>query len=144
VGVPPRASQVRRKWQTLRLVGTGQDITERKLAEASIVESEIKYRELVESLYEGVWAIDSADRTIFVNSCMAKMLDFTVEEMLGRASYLSSTVSAGTPQIAIFIAVGRKSGNAAGLIFVEKMERYYVLRCPFLHVWPITIVMRGR
>ena len=69
----------------LRLVGTGQDITERKLAEASIVESEMKYRELVESLYESVWAIDSADRTIFVNSCMAKMLDFTVEEMLGKS-----------------------------------------------------------
>jgi PAS domain S-box-containing protein len=68
----------------LRLVGTGQDITERKLAEASIFESEKKYRELVESLYEGVWAIDSADRTIFVNSCMAKMLGFTVEEMIGK------------------------------------------------------------
>ena len=71
----------------LRLVGTGQDITERKLAEVSLVESEKKYRELVESLYEGVWAIDSIDNTIFVNSRMAEMLGYTVEEMLGKSIF---------------------------------------------------------
>ena len=71
----------------LRLVGTGKDITERKLAESSLFESEKKYRELVESLYEGVWAINSTDNTIFVNSRMAKMLGYTVEEILGKSIF---------------------------------------------------------
>ncbi len=62
-----------------------EDITERKRIEAALVESEIKYRELVESLHEGVWMIDSDEITVFVNSRMAEMLGYTVDEMFGKS-----------------------------------------------------------
>jgi PAS domain S-box-containing protein len=46
--------------------------------------SDEKYRQLVESLYEGIWVIDKDAYTTFVNSRMAEMLGYTVDEMQGK------------------------------------------------------------
>ncbi len=61
-----------------------QDITDRKRAEEALLESERKYRLLVETLQEGIWAIDKDGFTTYVNPSMADMLGYTVEEMQGR------------------------------------------------------------
>jgi PAS domain S-box-containing protein len=47
-------------------------------------ESEKKYRQLIDTLQEGVWLIDKNANTTFVNPRMAEMLGYTVEEMLGQ------------------------------------------------------------
>jgi hypothetical protein len=60
------------------------DITERSRTEKILRESEEKYRRLVEQLQEGVWAIDKDSCTTFVNSRMAEILGYTVDEMLGK------------------------------------------------------------
>ena len=60
------------------------DIKERKQAEQKIIESEKKYRMLVENLNEGIWQIDKDAYTVFVNPRMAEMLGYTVEEMMGK------------------------------------------------------------
>jgi PAS domain S-box-containing protein len=64
-----------------------QDITERKKAEEALRESEKKYRQLIETLQEGVWAIDKDANTTFVNLRMAEILGYTVEEMLGKSLF---------------------------------------------------------
>ena len=63
------------------------DITERKRAEEALRESEEKYRLIVETAQEGIWAIDAEAVTTFVNPRMAEMLGYTVEEMLGKSLY---------------------------------------------------------
>jgi len=60
------------------------DITEQSRTEKILRESEEKYRRLVEQLQEGVWAIDKDSCTTFVNSRMAEILGYTVDEMLGK------------------------------------------------------------
>ena len=50
------------------------DITERKKAQQELAQSEKKYRQLVETLNEGIWAIDKDSNTTFVNPRMAEML----------------------------------------------------------------------
>ena len=60
------------------------DITERVQAETALRESEKKYRQLLESLNEGIWYIDRDSRTSYANPRMAVMLGYTVEEMLGK------------------------------------------------------------
>lgn len=60
------------------------DITEHKKAEETLRKSEQKYRQLIESLHEGIWVIDENACTTFVNDRMAEMLGYTVEEMVGR------------------------------------------------------------
>jgi formate hydrogenlyase transcriptional activator len=66
------------------VIGTGIDVTERWEAQAALKESERKYRQVVESLHEGIWLIDEAGHTCFTNNRMAEMLGYTAQEMAGR------------------------------------------------------------
>ena len=60
------------------------DVTEAKKMEYALMESEAKYRQLVEIAQEGVWALDKDSRTVFVNPRMAKMLGYSESEMIGK------------------------------------------------------------
>lgn len=63
------------------------DITELKRAEQARRESESMYRVIVETAQEGIWTIDAANLTTFVNPKMADILGYTEEEMQGRPIY---------------------------------------------------------
>ncbi|MCW3108155.1 MAG: domain S-box protein [Segetibacter sp.] len=67
-----------------RMTGSMRDITERKEAEIKVQESEARYRQIVETAHEGIWMVDGAYRTLFVNKKMYEMLEYTAEEMIGR------------------------------------------------------------
>lgn len=71
------------KGEVTGVIGLSLDITERKKAEQALRESEEKYRNLIESLQEGIWVIDKDAKTVFVNYPMAEMLGYTEEEMVG-------------------------------------------------------------
>ena len=68
------------------MIGTIQDITERKNAEQKIEESEKRFRQIVETAQEGIWMIDVNNQTIFVNKKMCEILEYTEEEMMGRTN----------------------------------------------------------
>ncbi len=63
------------------------DVTERKLSEEALRESEEKYRTLIETLNEGIWVIDNEAVTTFVNPKMAKILGYNEKEMIGRSLF---------------------------------------------------------
>ncbi|MCM2256129.1 MAG: PAS domain S-box protein [Vicinamibacteria bacterium] len=65
-------------WLALR------DITERKLDEATLRESESRFRVAVETLGEGLIITDAFDTITYVNSRMAQLTDRTPDEMIGR------------------------------------------------------------
>jgi PAS domain S-box-containing protein len=69
------------------LVFQVQDITERRRAKEALLESERRYRRVVETAYEGVWTIDRDAKTDYVNGRMADMLGYRAEEMLGRPMF---------------------------------------------------------
>jgi diguanylate cyclase (GGDEF)-like protein/PAS domain S-box-containing protein len=60
------------------------DISERNRAQDALRASEKRYRQIVETAFEGVWIIDSNNQTTFVNHRMADILGYPPEEMLGR------------------------------------------------------------
>jgi len=63
------------------------DISERKRIEMALKKSEIKYRQILDVLNEGIWSIDKDSGTTFVNSLMAEMMGYSVDEMLGRSIF---------------------------------------------------------
>ena len=67
--------------------GIARDITERKLAEEAIRESEVRYRRIVETTNEGVWVLDAKLHTSYVNRQMAEMLSYEPHEMVGRSVF---------------------------------------------------------
>ncbi|MDD4857389.1 MAG: PAS domain S-box protein, partial [Candidatus Krumholzibacteria bacterium] len=66
---------------------TALDITERRRAEEALRASEKKYRQLIDTLQEGIWVVDRDARTTFVNPRMAEMLGFTADEMSGECIF---------------------------------------------------------
>ncbi len=60
------------------------DREQRIATERQLVESEDRYRRLVDTASEGIWAIDDQRRTTFVNARMAKLLGYAPQEMIGR------------------------------------------------------------
>ncbi|MGZ3724114.1 MAG: PAS domain-containing protein, partial [Bdellovibrionales bacterium] len=68
----------------IRLVGVCQDVTDRALAEELGRQSEERYRRIVETADEGIWSVDKAGRTDFVNKKMAKILGYDESELLGK------------------------------------------------------------
>ena len=62
--------------------GIVSDITERKLAEEALAESETKYRQLVARSPEGIFIIDLSGTFLSVNKTMCDNLKYTEEEFL--------------------------------------------------------------
>ena len=66
-----------------RYVGVARDITEQKRVAAELQRSEDQFKTIVETVHDGIWAIDSQARTTFVNPAMAAMLGYTPDSMAG-------------------------------------------------------------
>jgi PAS domain S-box-containing protein len=64
-----------------------QNISDRKLAEAALRESEEQYRRIVETAAEGIWSIDASSNTTFVNKKMSDMLGYKTEEIIGKSLF---------------------------------------------------------
>jgi len=58
-----------------------------KKIEAELYDSERKYRQVVESLKEGILVFDNKSCTTYVNSYAAQMLEYTTNEMTGKSFF---------------------------------------------------------
>ena len=63
------------------------NITERSKMEIALIESEEKYRTLVEDSIVGIWVIDAEAKTTFANQSMASMFGYEIDEMIGKSMY---------------------------------------------------------
>lgn len=63
------------------------DITEQRRTEQALRDSESKYRMIVDTAHEGIWAVDLNSVTTYVNRRAAEMLGYKPEEILGRAVF---------------------------------------------------------
>jgi PAS domain S-box-containing protein len=97
-----------------RTVELQQEITERKLAQAALAELSHRNELILESAGEGIFGIDEQGRHIFVNPAAARMLGYSVEELIGLPSHSTwhHTKADGTPfpEAECPIHAGYKSG----------------------------------
>lgn len=59
------------------------DITDHKRADKALRESEARYRHIAETASEGIWTVDTAGPTTYVDQCLAAMLGYDPTEMVG-------------------------------------------------------------
>ncbi|MGA1820168.1 MAG: PAS domain S-box protein [Thermoplasmatota archaeon] len=59
------------------------DITERKGYEQALVESESRFRTVVESLQEGLGITDTEENIVYANSALSRFYGYTREELIG-------------------------------------------------------------
>jgi PAS domain S-box-containing protein len=64
--------------------GSSRDITDRKVAEQALRESEERYRNIVNTAHEGIYVLDADGKISFLNRQLAKMLGYRVEDMDGK------------------------------------------------------------
>jgi PAS domain S-box-containing protein len=71
----------------VRMMGSMMDITERKKAEDALLQSEEKYRTLVEQATDGIFIADHTGKFIIVNSAAVKLSKYTEEELANLTIY---------------------------------------------------------
>ncbi|MEO8514836.1 MAG: PAS domain-containing protein, partial [Ignavibacteria bacterium] len=69
------------------IIGAVQDITEQKLTEEVLKESERTHRTLIESMGEGLILADNNDHIIYVNKKITEMLKYPKREIIGKVGY---------------------------------------------------------
>jgi PAS domain S-box-containing protein len=89
--------------KTVGISAIGQDVTERKRAEAAIRESEAKFRAFVETTEEWVWASDANNTHTYSNPAVERILGIKPEELVGR-NWLDFVVEEDREQIVEAIA----------------------------------------
>jgi len=74
--------------EVIAIVGVGRDITERKMAEEALWESEVRYRSVVEQSPDGIFLLDVEGKTIVeANAAFKAMMGYTSEELEGLSLY---------------------------------------------------------
>ncbi len=98
-----------------RLVGTVQDITERKRAEERIAEQTRSIDLLLNSTGEGIFGIDSQHCCTFVNAAASQMVGYAPEELMGRDLHqlLHHTRADGSPYPVNECPISRTFENGA-------------------------------
>ncbi len=66
------------------VVSLGRDITERKVAEHKLKESEVKYRNILENLMEGYYETDLIGNLVYANVEYCKIMGYSKEEVIGK------------------------------------------------------------
>lgn len=71
----------------VRMIGIVMDISDHKHLEIALRNSEVRYRQIVETATEGIWIIDASNATTFVNPRMEDMLGYRISEMMGKSLF---------------------------------------------------------
>ncbi len=73
--------------KVLYLEGFLENVTERKKIEKALLESEEKYRSLMENMNDIVMLVDHDDRVLYVNNRFSEKLGYTESEIIGKIGY---------------------------------------------------------
>lgn len=66
------------------IVAVYDDVTERRLAEEALLESEKKYRNILENIEDGYFEVDTAGNFTFFNDSTCRIIGYSADEFMGR------------------------------------------------------------
>ena len=68
-----------------KMIGSITDITERRLAQEKLQESEEKYKTITQSTVDVIFISDEAGKLLFINESVERVLGYKVEEVIGKS-----------------------------------------------------------
>ena len=101
-GLEPRWIAIRgrvyrnEKGERTRLLGTVNDISERKLMEHVLAESEQRFRLLADNAGDLIWTVDTSSRLNYVSPSVQRLLGYTPAEVLSRGMEFVLTAASAT------------------------------------------------
>jgi PAS domain S-box-containing protein len=101
--------------KVIKRVGVTQDITVRVEGERALLESEERYRDLVENSHDLICTHDLAGRILSMNELPARLLGYRPEELIGRYIH-DHLYKDDTGQFAEYLEQIRRDGFASGLM----------------------------
>ncbi len=106
----------------VRMIGTIQDITERKRVEAAQLASEEKYRRLAEEINDVIWELDADLRVTYISPAVEPLIGYTPNEVLGR-SVLEWFDAEGGRRLQQLVAESEAKGERHVTLFDEALRR---------------------
>ncbi len=103
------------------------DITEHKLAEDSIRESEQKYRTIIENIEDGYHELDFSGNIIFFNDSLLRMLGYSRDEFTGM-NYRNLTDEETARLVLQVCDEVYRTGKPSGGIEIEVMQKNGTMR----------------
>ncbi len=85
IWVETLASLLYKDGEPFAIQGIARDITERKLAEKTLRESEEKYRYLVEHINEVIYAVDEKGIVIYISPYIKTLMGYEPQELIGQS-----------------------------------------------------------
>jgi len=71
--------------EPFKMIGSITDITEHKLAEEELRESEEKYKTITQSTVDVIFTLDKSGKLLFFNESVERVLGYKVEEVIGKS-----------------------------------------------------------
>ncbi len=105
--------------------GVFRDITERKKAKEALIESEEKYRSLVEGASEAIFSVDYEGVFLYMNNVAAERHDGTPENFIGKTMWDIFPKHVADPQMALIREVFKTTrGHSAETMTMLKGKKY--------------------
>jgi PAS domain S-box-containing protein len=107
------------KGNLIGILGIGHDITNRKIAQEALRESEVKYRAFFESSIDGILLTNAAGNTLAANKAACNMFGYTEKEILNIGK--KGLEDPDDPRLTALLAQRNKNGRAQGEVsFMRK------------------------
>jgi PAS domain S-box-containing protein len=120
----------------LRMVGVVYDVTDRKLTERALSDSEETFRSIVDTTSEWIWAIDRDARITYSNPAIERILGYRPEELAG-LSLLSLVHEDDLPKAEQILSTSLAEKRGWAAFFVRCRHKDHTYRYLECHGVPI-------